>query len=398
MKNEDLQSVIDKAIAYDDKEVLEHLAQSKLFKTAGIMDTLRSMGRGLQLQTRGMGNESQFEDKSQLTSYLTSSSTMRDATESAIILKWWTDSLKGLGNATVTVPVLDGVGGARDINATFPNYVNSDQVINLFDSLSDTDNKKKFPFLNQRHHLESTINSSLGVYTATDRPSAFNQVTHTANGRQIVPTFGLTYFELIPIGTTLVKVSGDSSNPGLIQIIAQYLSQNALAPKEADDIHVKIFSQLARSMNNKAMTSMLRKNAIGGTQKSALDTNWKMIVEMPKMIERRMKVSPKNPMEYKQKLQLKDYGRQLSQLLNTRIEFVDENGLRREEFLFNLPSLKELYDDLAISAQVNPILIQIGNLMNLIQPELDKDTDLYRKYLTKLIPDNRITKEVNTLY
>ena len=116
------------------------------------------------------------------------------------------------------------------------------------------------------------------------------------------------------------------------------------------------------------------------------------------MIERRMKVSPKNPMEYKQKLQLKDYGRQLSQLLNTRIEFVDENGLRREEFLFNLPSLKELYDDLAISAQVNPILIQIGNLMNLIQPELDKDTDLYRKYLTKLIPDNRITKEVNTLY
>ena len=361
MKNEDLQSVIDKAIAYDDKEVLEHLAQSKLFKTAGIMDTLRSMGRGLQLQTRGMGNESQFEDKSQLTSYLTSSSTMRDATESAIILKWWTDSLKGLSNATVTVPVLDGVGGARDINATFPNYVNSDQVINLFDSLSDTDNKKKFPFLNQRHHLQSTINSSLGVYTATDRPSAFNQVTYTANGRQIVPTSGLTYFELRPRGTTLVKVSGDSSNPGLIQIIAQYLSQNALAPKEADDIHVKIFSQLARSMNNKAMTSMLRKNAIGGTQKSALDTNWKMIVEMPKMIERRMKVSPKNPMEYKQKLQLKDYGRQLSQLLNTRIEFVDENGLRREEFLFNLPSLKELYDDLAISAQVNPILIQIGN-------------------------------------
>ena len=395
MKNEDLQSVIDKAIAYDDKEVLEHLAQSKLFKTAGIMDTFRSMGRGLQLQTRGMGNESQFEDKSQLTSYLTSSSTMRDATESAIILKWWTDSLKGLGNATVTVPVLDGVGGARDINATFPNYVNSNQVINLFDSLSDTDNKKKFPFLNTVANIQGTIDSSLGIYTATDRPSAFENATHTANGRQIAPTLGLTHFE---IGTTLVKVSGDSSNPGLIQIIAQYLSQNALAPKEADDIHVKIFSQLARSMNNKAMTSMLRKNAIGGTQKSALDTNWKMIVEMPKMIERRMKVSPKNPMEYKQKIQLKDYGRQLSQLLNTRIEFVDENGLRREEFLFNLPSLKELYDDLAISAQVNPILIQIGNLMNLIQPELDKDTDLYRKYLTKLIPDNRITKEVNTLY
>jgi len=393
LKNEDLQSVIDKAIAYDDKEVLEHLAQSKLLKTAGIMDTLRSMGRGLQLQTRGMGNESQFEDKSQLTTYLSSSSTMRDATESAIILKWWTDSLKGLGNATVTVPIADGRGGIRNINATFQNYVNSDQVINLFNSLSDSDNKKKFPFLSQVHHLEGTINASLGRYTDTVRPSAFEEATHTPDGRQLIYS-GSAH----TIGSTLVKVSGDSSNPGLIQIIAQYLSQNALAPKESDDIHVKIFSQLARSMNNKAMTSMLRSNAIGGTQKSALNTNWKMIVEMPKMIERRMKVSPKNPMEYKQKLQLKDYGRQLSQLLNTRIEFVDENGLRREEFIFNLPTLKELYDDLSISAQVNPILIQIGNLMNLIQPELDKDTDLYRKYLTKLIPNNRITKEVNTLY
>ena len=103
-------------------------------------------------------------------------------------------------------------------------------------------------------------------------------------------------------------------------------------------------------------------------------------------------------MEYKQKLQLKDYGRKLSQLLNTRISFVDENGLQREEFIFNLPAFKQFYDDPTISSQVDPILIQIGNLMNLIQPELDKDTDLYRKYLTKLIPDNRINKEVNTLY
>ena len=395
MKNEDLQSVIDKAIAYDDKEVLEHLAQSKLFKTAGIMDTLRSMGRGLQLQTRGMGNESQFEDKSQLTSYLTSSSTMRDATESAIILKWWEDSLKSLGNASVSLPVVDRPGRYSQIDVNFSNYVHQDQIESLFNNLSDTDNKKKFPFLNQVANIQGTIDSYKGLFTLTDRPTAFENATHTPNGRQIVPTPGLTHFE---IGTTLVKVSGDSSNPGLIQIIADYLSTNALAPKQSDDIHVKIFSQLSRSMNNEAMTSMLRKNAIGGTQKSALDTNWKMIVDMPKMIEQRMKVPPKNPMEYKQKIQLKDYGRQLSQLLNTRIEFVDENGLRREEFIFNLPSFKQFYDDPTISAQVNPILIQIGNLINLIQPELDKDTDLYRKYLTKLIPDNRITKEVNTLY
>lgn len=394
MKDEELQSVIDNAIAYNDKEVLEHLAQCKLFKTAGIVDTLRSMGRGLQLQTRGMGNESQFEDKSQLSSYLTSSSTMRDATEASIILKWWEDSLKRLGNATVSVPVVDGSGGVRVIDATYPNYVYSDQVVSLFNSLSDTDNKKKFPFLNQVANLEGTIDSSKGVFTNTNRPTSFDEATHTSNGRQIVLTSGSSY----NMPATLVKVSGDSSEPGLIQIIAEYLSTNALAPKESDDIHVKIFSQLARSMNNKAMTSMLRKNAIGGTQKSALDTNWKVIVEMPKMIEQRMKVAPKSPMEYKQKLQLKDYGRKLSQLLNTRISFVDENGLQREEFIFNLPAFKQFYDDPTISSQVDPILIQIGNLMNLIQPELDKDTDLYRKYLTKLIPDNRINKEVNTLY
>ena len=151
-------------------------------------------------------------------------------------------------------------------------------------------------------------------------------------------------------------------------------------------------------MTDKAMTSMLRKNAIGGTQKAALDTNWKVIVQMPKTIEERMRVPPQNPMEYKQKLQLKDYGRQLSQILNTRINFVDENGLKREEFLFNLPTLKHIYDDPNIQLQVKPLLSQVGELMNLIQPELDKDTDLYRKYLTKLLPKPNLNKEVNTLY
>jgi hypothetical protein len=390
LKNEDLQSVIDKAIAYDDKEVLEHLAQSKLLKTAGIMDTLRSMGRGLQLQTRGMGNESQFEDKSQLTTYLSSSSTMRDATESALVVKWWAESLKGLNNSiTLSIPHPSSPV-FMPLNVTFPNYVRLNDVLNIFDSLSNSDIKKEYPFFKNSGNIQSLIGPLMGTYSDANQVTAFKHLTSTPSGRVFAPP--------VRSPEIFVKVSGDSSNPGLIQLISDLLSQDAFAPKQSDDIHVKIFSQLARSMNNKAMTSMLRSNAIGGTQKSALNTNWKMIVEMPKMIERRMKVSPKNPMEYKQKLQLKDYGRQLSQLLNTRIEFVDENGLRREEFVYNLPTLKELYDDPAISAQVNPILIQIGNLMNLIQPELDKDTDLYRKYLTKLIPNNRITKEVNTLY
>jgi hypothetical protein len=337
-----------------------------------------------------MGNESQFEDKSQLTTYLSSSSTMRDATESALVVKWWAESLKGLNNSiTLSIPHPSSPV-FMPLNVTFPNYVRLNDVLNIFDSLSNSDIKKEYPFFKNSGNIQSLIGPLMGTYSDANQVTAFNYLTSTPSGRVFAPP--------VPSPEIFVKVSGDSSNPGLIQLISDLLSQDAFAPKQSDDIHVKIFSQLARSMNNKAMTSMLRSNAIGGTQKSALNTNWKMIVEMPKMIERRMKVSPKNPMEYKQKLQLKDYGRQLSQLLNTRIEFVDENGLRREEFVYNLPTLKELYDDPAISAQVNPILIQIGNLMNLIQPELDKDTDLYRKYLTKLIPNNRITKEVNTLY
>ena len=393
MKDEELQSVIDNAIAYNDKEVLEHLAQCKLFKTAGIVDTLRSMGRGLQLQTRGMGNESQFEDKSQLSSYLTSSSTMRDATEASIISKWWADSLKSLGSASVSISVPHpSLPTLRSLDVSFPNYVKLNDVLSIFDSLSDTDIKKEYPFFKNSNNITNLIRPYIGIYDNTNQITAFKNINTTPNGR----SFGTGGPIVIP--ETLVKVSGDSSNPGLIQLISDLLSQDIFSPKQSDDIHVKIFSQLARSMNNKAMTSMLRKNAIGGTQKSALDTNWKVIVETPKMIEQRMKVAPKSPMEYKQKLQLKDYGRKLSQLLNTRIDFVDENGLKREEFVFNLPAFKQFYDDPAISSQVDPILIQIGNLMNLIQPELDKDTDLYRKYLTKLIPDNRINKEVNTLY
>jgi hypothetical protein len=129
-----------------------------------------------------------------------------------------------------------------------------------------------------------------------------------------------------------------------------------------------------------------------------LDTNWKVIVQLPKLIEDRMKVPPQNPMEYKQKLQLKDYGRQLSQVLNTRITFTDENGLDRDEFLFNLPTLKHIYDDPNIQTQIRPLLARLANLLNLIQPELDKDTDLYRKYITKLLPKPNLNKEVNTLY
>jgi hypothetical protein len=183
LKNEDLQSVIDKAIAYDDKEVLEHLAQSKLLKTAGIMDTLRSMGRGLQLQTRGMGNESQFEDKSQLTTYLSSSSTMRDATESALVVKWWAESLKGLNNSiTLSIPHPSSPV-LMPLNVTFPNYVRLNDVLNIFDSLSNSDIKKEYPFFKNSGNIQSLIGPLMGTYSDANQVTAFNNLTSTPSGR-----------------------------------------------------------------------------------------------------------------------------------------------------------------------------------------------------------------------
>jgi hypothetical protein len=407
LNNDHLKSVIDTAIAFDDKEVIEHLAQSNLFKTAGILDTLRSMGKGLQLQTRGMANESQFSSKSDLTSYLSSSAGTRDATESALIMKWWVDSLKSIsGNAQVDLqPFRDPINlnrGTQNLSITFPNYARQDNIEELFNNLSNDDVKKRYPFLGRVADLQSAISSlSTGPYLGVNNsPGTFDFVERTPNGRILLfqaPGVGTAIATIT--GTRLpdifVKISGDNS---LLQAIGRLLSQPALSPKESEDVHVKIFSNLETFMTDKAMTSMLRKNAIGGTQKAALDTNWKVIVQLPKTIEERMKVSPQNPMEYKQKLQLKDYGRQLSQILNTRITFTDENGLDRDEFLFNLPTLKHIYDDPSIQTHVRPLIARLGALLNLIQPELDKDTDLYRKYLTKLLPKPNLNKEVNTLY
>jgi hypothetical protein len=342
-----------------------------------------------------------------LTSYLSSSAGTRDATESALIMKWWVDSLKSIsGNAQVDLqPFRDPINlnrGTQNLSITFPNYARQDNIEELFNNLSNDDVKKRYPFLGRVADLQSAISSlSTGPYLGVNNsPGTFDFVERTPNGRILLfqaPGVGTAIATIT--GTRLpdifVKISGDNS---LLQAIGRLLSQPALSPKESEDVHVKIFSNLETFMTDKAMTSMLRKNAIGGTQKAALDTNWKVIVQLPKTIEERMKVSPQNPMEYKQKLQLKDYGRQLSQILNTRITFTDENGLDRDEFLFNLPTLKHIYDDPSIQTQVRPLIARLGALLNLIQPELDKDTDLYRKYLTKLLPKPNLNKEVNTLY
>ena len=49
---------------------------------------------------------------------------------------------------------------------------------------------------------------------------------------------------------------------------------------------------------------------------------------MPKEIESRMAKTPKTLIDYKQKLALKKYGRDLSNILNTRVKFEEENWIR----------------------------------------------------------------------
>jgi hypothetical protein len=160
-------------------------------------------------------------------------------------------------------------------------------------------------------------------------------------------------------------------------------------------------------MNNKAMSSMVRKNGLAETPRAGLITNWNYIVNLPKEIESRMSKSPKNPMEYKQKLALKKYGRSLSQLLNTRIKFqhyaapatftppagpsiptssFTNEGLNTEIPFYKINELSNSYFmDSSVQAQVAPLMERLGKLLNNIIPELDKDTSLTRNLINKIV-------------
>ena len=74
MNNQDLKSIINTACKYNDIEVLEKIASSKLIKTAGVRDLLQGLG----LQMSQTANQSQFKNQSELSSFITASRTIDD--------------------------------------------------------------------------------------------------------------------------------------------------------------------------------------------------------------------------------------------------------------------------------------------------------------------------------
>jgi hypothetical protein len=93
LNNQDLKSIINTACKYNDIEVLEKIASSKIIKTAGVRDLLQGLG----LQMSQTANESQFKDKSALTSFIASSRTIDDKEAARDIYSWWAQKIKEVG-------------------------------------------------------------------------------------------------------------------------------------------------------------------------------------------------------------------------------------------------------------------------------------------------------------
>ena len=149
---------------------------------------------------------------------------------------------------------------------------------------------------------------------------------------------------------------------------------------------------------------MIRKNALAETPRAGLISNWKYIVSLPQEIEKRMAKTPKNIMDYKQKLALKAYGRELSQLLNHRIQYQEyvynaplappsplgssslNQGMKSEIPFYKVNELSNSYfEEPLVKAQVEPLMKRLGELLNKIIPELDKDTSLTRNIIKTLV-------------
>jgi hypothetical protein len=204
----------------------------------------------------------------------------------------------------------------------------------------------------------------------------------------------------VPLGTTFVNIiKGGGNNVGYLDLLR--ISLNSSPPKLSDNIHVKLFDMLNTSMTDTAMSSMIRKNALAETPRAGLISNWKYIVNLPKEIESRMGKTPKNIMDYKQKLALKKYGRELSQILNQRIQFREfvfnprstpppgpttAQGLDVEIPFYKINELANNYFmEPGVQAQVRPLMRRTGELLNKIIPELDKDTSLTRNIINTIV-------------
>ena len=258
--------------------------------------------------------------------------------------------------------------------------------------------------IHDRSAVMTLISSApLSVYTnPSDPPTRFNETFVDGTGAPLPGTGGTGTPTPYTLPLSYINIKKNSGTElGFLDYLISDL--NTTPPTLNDNVHVKIFDILNSSMTNRAMSSMIRKNAIAETPRAGLISNWKYIVSLPQEIENRMAKTPKNVMDYKQKLALKKYGRDLSQVLNHRIQFVEyvynnpaaspgtgvtstAAGLNTQIPFYKINELSNNYfTDPLVVGQVNPLLRRTGELLNKIIPELDKDTSLTRQVLKTLV-------------
>jgi len=404
LNNQDLKSIINIACKYEDTEVLEKIASSKRIQTAGVRDLLQGLG----LQMSQTANESQFKNKRELTSFIASSSTINDREAASEIYEWWANKIKEIGTSAVNINIAvfgSATTSERDISFSPKGCVEKSDLEQLWNSLPSTD-------LHKIYGLDpTTYGSVMGVYDDKENPpTMFNTTKIDTNGNEIWdPSFGggtrpaAGSSPGVPLGTVFLNVvKGGSANMGFLDYLRYYLNR-INQPKLSDNIHVKIFDMLNTSMNDKAMSSMIRKNALAETPRAGLISNWKYISNLPKEIESRMAKTPKNIMDYKQKLALKAYGRELSQILNHRIQYQEYvynplappstipahtvlQGLDREIPFYKVNELSNSYFmEPIVMGQIQPLMKRTGELLNKIIPELDKDTSLTRNIIKTVV-------------
>ena len=407
MNNQDLKSIINTACKYNDIEVLEKIASSKIIKTAAVRDLLEGLG----LQMSQTSNLSQFKDKTSLTNFLRSSRTVDDREASSEILEWWTKKIKEIGTSPVNISIEvfnNNQTTEREISFTPRGCVEKSDLEQVWNALPATDLHKMYGFDPSR--LSVRPSASLIYEDKENPPTVFNITKTDSNGNEIWPSSGSPAPVLRPapgtsagvnLGTTFINIEkGGGNNMGYLDFLRLHLNR-VNPPKMSENIHVKIFDMLNASMTDKAMSSMIRKNALAETPRAGLISNWKYIVSLPKEIENRMAKTPKTLIDYKQKLALKKYGRDLSQILNQRIqytEFVYNNpvpalphshlnqGLDREIPFYKINELSNSYFmEPNVMAQVTPLMARTGELLNKIIPELDKDSSLTRNILQKVV-------------
>lgn len=402
MNNQDLKSIINTACKYNDIEVLEKIASSKRIQTAGVRDLLKGLG----LQMSQTANQSQFKNKAELTDFIRSSSTIDDRESAKEIYEWWSQKIKEIGSSTVNINIAvfgSNTNSEREISFTPKGCVEVSDIVQAWNMLPANDINKLYGY------NPSSLLGAQGTYRDRENPPfVFDRTVIDQNGNAIWPPLpGVLPLPLnrpatsspgVNLGTTFVNIiKGGGSNLGFLDQLRAQLNSNP--PKISDNIHVKIFDMLNSSMSDKAMSSMIRKNALAETPRAGLISNWNYIVSLPKEIESRMAKTPKTIIDYKQKLALKAYGRELSQILNHRIQFKEFSytdplrlpspivqGLEREIPFYKINELSNSYFmEPSVMTQVAPLMKRTGELLNKIIPELDKDTSLTRKIIKTVV-------------